>query len=232
MQLIPGDPHSALARSANSLQNTDLVIISAGHDEQSLASAWFYLPRMLHAGSAVYVESKTSEASQLTLELLSPVEIEAKRDPPAGNAARKGTFYFFCEKVECPLFFVHGGRASLLYSACAGGHEGGSRIRGPAAEAGASLSSDRRRGGAACNATADGGQFGLGLRCIHVRQPVPRAGDRPLRQHFGSLAAAAATRDLTTATSRLSVQVPPVAGCVQHNAIRSKDDHLAQSEKL
>lgn len=84
VQLIPGDPASALARSANALQNTDLVLISALHDEAQLAAAWFYLPRMLHAGSAVYVESRHGEASLPVLTRLSVSEIETR-----ANASRR-----------------------------------------------------------------------------------------------------------------------------------------------
>jgi hypothetical protein len=75
IQLIPGDPASALARWANSLQNVDLVIISSDHDERSLAGAWFYLPRMLHAASAVLVESSSADAASSSLAFLVPDEI-------------------------------------------------------------------------------------------------------------------------------------------------------------
>jgi hypothetical protein len=78
VQLIPGDPAAALARAANALQNIDLVIISSDYDEQSLADAWFYLPRMLHAGSQVYLESQASQAAEKTVKLLAPAEIEAR----------------------------------------------------------------------------------------------------------------------------------------------------------
>jgi hypothetical protein len=78
VQLIPGDPAAALSRSANALQNMDLVIISSDHDEQALADAWFYLPRMLHAGSQVYIESRLSHTADKTLALLAPAEVEAR----------------------------------------------------------------------------------------------------------------------------------------------------------
>lgn len=84
VQLIPGDPASALARSANALQNTDLILISAQHDEAHLAGAWFYLPRMLHASSAVYVESKQGEPALPVLTRLSASEIETR-----ANAGRR-----------------------------------------------------------------------------------------------------------------------------------------------
>lgn len=55
-QLIPGDPAGALSRAANSLPETDLVLISAANDDAALAAAWFYFPRMLHADSLVLRE--------------------------------------------------------------------------------------------------------------------------------------------------------------------------------
>src|SRR4029450_10934401 len=39
-RLVPGDPYSALARTANALTGTDLVVISAEVDRDSLAHAW------------------------------------------------------------------------------------------------------------------------------------------------------------------------------------------------
>jgi hypothetical protein len=78
VQLIPGDPAAALARAANALQNIDLVIISSDYNEQSLADAWFYLPRMLHAGSQVYLETQAPQAADKTLGLLAAAEIEAR----------------------------------------------------------------------------------------------------------------------------------------------------------
>ncbi|MBI3836767.1 MAG: hypothetical protein HY288_02380 [Planctomycetia bacterium] len=78
VQLIPGDPSAALARAANALQNMDLVVVSSDYDEQSLADVWFYLPRMLHAGSQVYLESRPSLAADKTLCLLARAEIEAR----------------------------------------------------------------------------------------------------------------------------------------------------------
>ncbi len=55
-QLIPGDPAGALARAANSLPETDLILISAANDDAALAGAWFFFPRMLHGGSLVLRE--------------------------------------------------------------------------------------------------------------------------------------------------------------------------------
>ena len=46
VRLVPGDVAPALARTANVLTETDLVVIDATDDD--LAKAWFYVPRMLH----------------------------------------------------------------------------------------------------------------------------------------------------------------------------------------
>jgi hypothetical protein len=56
VQVVPGDPLAALARVANALTNTDLLLISADQDDASLQSAWFYVPRMLHERSHVLFE--------------------------------------------------------------------------------------------------------------------------------------------------------------------------------
>ena len=61
IQLVPGDPLTALSRTANSLTGTDLLIVSADQDAESLARAWFYVPRMLHEGSQVFVEEMNTQ---------------------------------------------------------------------------------------------------------------------------------------------------------------------------
>lgn len=57
LRLLPGDPYSALARAANALTGTDLIVIGADQDAASLERAWFYLPRMLHKQSLILQES-------------------------------------------------------------------------------------------------------------------------------------------------------------------------------
>lgn len=56
-RLVPGDPHSALARTANALTGTDLVIISADLDGESLAQAWRYVPRMIHTQTLIFQQA-------------------------------------------------------------------------------------------------------------------------------------------------------------------------------
>jgi len=58
VRLTPGEPFMALARRANSLLGTDLLIISADQQGDSLNQAWFYVPRILHENSLVFVESQ------------------------------------------------------------------------------------------------------------------------------------------------------------------------------
>ena len=55
VRLVPGDPWTSLSRAANQLAGTDLLVIGADQDQESLAKAWFYVPRMLHRGSRVFV---------------------------------------------------------------------------------------------------------------------------------------------------------------------------------
>ncbi|HMO14814.1 MAG TPA: hypothetical protein PKD64_12835 [Pirellulaceae bacterium] len=47
VKLVPGEENSTLPRIANSLQNTDLVLISSSSDLRNQVQLWFYLPRML-----------------------------------------------------------------------------------------------------------------------------------------------------------------------------------------
>lgn len=75
VQVVPGDPFSALSRVANSLQNTDLVVIGADQDVESLARSWFYLPRMLHADSQVFLEEHGGDTGTARFRRLDAVTI-------------------------------------------------------------------------------------------------------------------------------------------------------------
>jgi hypothetical protein len=74
-QLIPGDPFTALARVANNLTGTDLLVIAADQDPQQLARAWALVPRMLHDNSLVFLERTTQK--QRCFDLLSRSELDA-----------------------------------------------------------------------------------------------------------------------------------------------------------
>ncbi len=56
IRLAPGPVGAVLSKWANTLSRTDLLLIGAQFDEEDLRGGWFYLPRMLHAGSLVLRE--------------------------------------------------------------------------------------------------------------------------------------------------------------------------------
>jgi hypothetical protein len=59
VRLVPGPPARSLTAVANSLQNTDLILISASVTDDALQGTWFYVPRMLHSGSVILRERGT-----------------------------------------------------------------------------------------------------------------------------------------------------------------------------
>jgi hypothetical protein len=61
VRLVPGDPGRSLASAANAHQNTDLILISAAVADSELASAWFYVPRMLHPQTTLLREERDSQ---------------------------------------------------------------------------------------------------------------------------------------------------------------------------
>jgi hypothetical protein len=85
VRLVPGDPFSALSRSANALAGQDLILISADQDRESLARAWFYVPRMMHPGTLVLLEEVVDGKPGLSQLLL--VDIEAMAQTPKGRRA-------------------------------------------------------------------------------------------------------------------------------------------------
>jgi len=87
VQLIPGDPSSALARSANALGPLDLVIVSGDCNEASLSGAWFYMPRILHAASHLYIESPGARDQGRPLRPMAASEVEQRAAVPRRRAA-------------------------------------------------------------------------------------------------------------------------------------------------
>ena len=57
VRLVPGDPFSALVAMANTIGVCDVIVIAAGHDAESLDRAWFYVPRLLHSTTQVFLET-------------------------------------------------------------------------------------------------------------------------------------------------------------------------------
>ena len=88
-RLVPGDPFAALARTANSLLETDLIVIRADQLGASMDRAWFYLPRMLHDRSLVLVERLGSDGQAGEYEVLDrqAVQQRANATVPLRRAA-------------------------------------------------------------------------------------------------------------------------------------------------
>jgi hypothetical protein len=61
---------------ANSLTHTDLLLIDASHDAESLATAWTWIPRMLAPQSLVYWQQAGGKDGQFQWRPLSIVEIQ------------------------------------------------------------------------------------------------------------------------------------------------------------
>jgi hypothetical protein len=57
VRLVPGAPGRSLAAAANAHQNTDLILIGPRVTEDDLRGGWFYVPRMLHDGTAILTET-------------------------------------------------------------------------------------------------------------------------------------------------------------------------------
>lgn len=85
IKLMPGD-ESVLTQIANSLTNTDLVLISGISDIQSQAQLWFYLPRMLHAQSLVFQQT-IHDSGERTWKTISRSEIENRAQPEIRKVA-------------------------------------------------------------------------------------------------------------------------------------------------
>lgn len=57
-KLVPGDPHSGLSRTANSLTDSELILIGDRVDSESLDRAWFFFPRMMNDSTRIYRRRK------------------------------------------------------------------------------------------------------------------------------------------------------------------------------
>lgn len=75
VRLLPGDSLSVLTQAASSLRGIDLVVISADQQDEALARAWFYLPRVLHPQSLVLLAEGGEEG---TFRSMSMAEIETR----------------------------------------------------------------------------------------------------------------------------------------------------------
>jgi hypothetical protein len=76
VQLVPGNPSDVVERIANSLGKVDVLIVPGDFDSPSQARAWFFVPRMLHEDSLVFVERLRDDGLRV-LEIKPRQEIEA-----------------------------------------------------------------------------------------------------------------------------------------------------------
>ncbi len=88
IQLVPGEPGAALRRVANSLTGTDLLLISADQDADSLASAWTWMPRMLTADSLIFREEPAGQPGKALWRPVSLAEIQSLA-AQSGRARRR-----------------------------------------------------------------------------------------------------------------------------------------------
>lgn len=88
VRLVPGDPFTALARAANEIGACDLIVIAADQAGESLNRAWFYIPRLLHPTTQVFVE-RPGDGSMPNFESLSHDEVRrlAHASAPRRTAA-------------------------------------------------------------------------------------------------------------------------------------------------
>jgi len=82
LQLVPGDPATALRRMANSLVGTDLLIIAANQDSDSLAAAWTWMPRMLTTDSLIFLEEPAAKPGETQWRRLSLADVQTLAAPP------------------------------------------------------------------------------------------------------------------------------------------------------
>lgn len=81
LQLVPGDPHSALSRIANGLRDIDWLIVSADVDAESMTRAWMFVPRMLSPTTRAFVERPGENGKASRFQELTRAEIQLLAAP-------------------------------------------------------------------------------------------------------------------------------------------------------
>jgi hypothetical protein len=69
VRLVPGEPGRSVGAIANAHPHTGLLILGSAVTDSQLVAAWFYLPRMVDAGSVVLRE-RIDSANRATFERL------------------------------------------------------------------------------------------------------------------------------------------------------------------
>lgn len=86
VQLVPGDPAEGLTRMANSLGKVDLLILPAELDSPAHAKVWYFVPRMLHERSLVFIDGPSSDGQRI-LRLKTRQEIDQLAAQSSGRRA-------------------------------------------------------------------------------------------------------------------------------------------------
>jgi hypothetical protein len=82
VQLIPGDPLSAITRVANSVKDLDCIIIAGDQNQTLVDEAWRYLPRMISDRITLFREVPAAKGTEF--KVLGHREITAHR-PATGK---------------------------------------------------------------------------------------------------------------------------------------------------
>ena len=75
VQLLPGEPTDAFMQHANNLGHVDLLILSARANWQAVPRIWFYVPRLMHGGTQIFIEQR-DEQGQLRLDKLGRIQLD------------------------------------------------------------------------------------------------------------------------------------------------------------
>ncbi len=88
VRLIPAAPGEPLRSFANTVSNVDLLIVSAEWYQAASPLVWFFVPRMLHPASRIYVETPCQPPKDhlSQLRLLPRSELDALCGPPLRHA--------------------------------------------------------------------------------------------------------------------------------------------------
>lgn len=77
IQLVPGDPYSALARIANAVRDVDWFVIGADVDQDALHRAWPFVPRMLSDSTRLFWETRGADGQPAQFRELKRADVEA-----------------------------------------------------------------------------------------------------------------------------------------------------------
>ena len=78
VKLVPGEALAAMTVTANSLANTDLIVIDSDIRDCELLQAWKYFPRMMHAQTLMF--RQTSGESGKVFQRLTASDIQRRSD--------------------------------------------------------------------------------------------------------------------------------------------------------